>query len=125
MVLLFLFSLLAANVLFFALGRGASPRTFLALCGLLGFTGGYWAIFITVAAEQFGTNIRATVATTVPNFVRGLVVVVNLMFVSLRPSLGLVGAAWAVGAVWFGLAIVAALQLRETFGIDLDYVEPE
>jgi hypothetical protein len=124
-VLLFLLSLLAANVLYFALGRGASPRTFLALCGLLGFTGGYWAIFITVAAEQFGTNIRATVATTVPNFVRGLVVVVNLMFVSLRPSLGLIGAAWAVGAVWFGLAIVAALQLRETFGIDLDYVEPE
>jgi MFS family permease len=124
-VLLFVLGLLAANGLYFALGRGASPATFLALCGLLGFAGGYWAIFITVAAEQFGTNIRATVATTVPNFVRGMVVVVNLMFVGLRPSLGLVGAAWAVGAFWFALAIVSALSLRETFGIDLDYVEPD
>ena len=103
----------------------ASPGLFLALCGLLGFTGGYWAIFITIAAEQFGTNIRATVATTVPNFVRGLVVVVNAMFLATKGSFGLAGAAAAVGAVWFTAAIVAAYGLRETFGIDLDYVEPD
>jgi len=123
-VLLFVLGLLAANALYLLAGRGASPRTFLWLCALLGFTGGYWAIFVTVAAEGFGTNIRATVATTVPNFVRGLVVVVNLMFLAARPSLGLVGAAVAVGAFWFVLAIAAAASLRETFGIDLDYVEP-
>lgn len=124
-VLLFLFGLLGANVLYFVLGRGASPATFLLLCGLLGFTGGYWAIFITIAAEQFGTNIRATVATTVPNFVRGLVVVVNAMFLATKGSLGLAGAAAAVGAVWFIAAIAGAWSLRETFGIDLDYVEPD
>lgn len=122
-VLLFVSLLALANVLYFVLGRGASPAGFLALCGVLGFTGGYWAIFVTVAAEQFGTNIRATVATTVPNFVRGLVVVVNLMFLWLRPSLGLQGAAVAVGVVWFVLGLLGALRLRETFGVNLDYVE--
>jgi MFS family permease len=124
-VVLFVALLAAANVLYFLAGRGASPGLFLVLCGLLGYAGGYWAVFVTVAAEQFGTNIRATVATTVPNFVRGLVVAVNLMFVWVRPSLGLFGAAAAVGVFWFALALVSATQLRETFGADLDYVEPE
>jgi MFS transporter, putative metabolite:H+ symporter len=122
-VLLFLVALLGANLLYFVLGRGAPPATFLALIGLLGFTAGYWAIFITVGAEQFGTNIRATVATTVPNFVRGLVTVVTLSFAALRPHLGLPGAAAVVGLTTFGLALVSALQLNETFGTDLDYVE--
>jgi hypothetical protein len=122
-VLLFILLLAGANGLYFLAGRGASPAGLLALCGVLGFAGGYWAVFVTVAAEQFGTNIRATVATTVPNFVRGLVVVVNLMFLAVRPRLGLFGAALAVGALWFVLAIVSALRLRETFGVDLDYVE--
>ncbi len=93
--------------------------------GLLGVTSGYWAIFATVAAEQFGTNIRATVATTVPNFVRGLVVAVTLSFAWLKPSLGLAGAALAVGAFWFVLAFWGALRLRETFGVNLDYVEAD
>jgi len=124
-VLLFALALLGANVLYFVAGRGAPPSTFLLLCGLLGFSGGYWAIFITIAAEQFGTNIRATVATTVPNFVRGLVVVVNAMFLAATGPLGLAGAAALVGSVWFTAAIVAAWGMRETFGIDLDYVEPD
>jgi predicted MFS family arabinose efflux permease len=124
-VLYFLLALIASYALYFVLGRGASPGLFLALCGLLGVTSGYWAIFATVAAEQFGTNIRATVATTVPNFVRGLVVVVTLSFTWLKPQLGLIQAALAVGAFWFVLAIVGAFRLRETFGVDLDYVEQD
>src|SRR5574341_1055623 len=115
--------LVAAYALYFVAGRGASPGLFLALCGLLGVTSGYWAVFATVAAEQFGTNIRATVATTVPNFVRGLVVVVTTSFAVLKPRLGLTGAAVAVGAFWFLLGIGGALRLRETFGVSLDYVE--
>lgn len=122
-VLSFLSALLVANVLYFVAGGGASPAVFLGLCGLLGLTAGYWAIFITVGAEQFGTNLRATVATTVPNFVRGLVAVVTLSFEALRPRLGMPGAAALVGAFWFALALVSAFRLRETFGIDLDYVE--
>jgi len=124
-IVLFISLLAAANVTYFLAGRGASPALFLGLCALLGYAGGYWAVFITVAAEQFGTNIRATVATTVPNFVRGLVVAVNLMFVWARPSLGLFGAAAAVGVFWFALALLSAASLRETFGVDLDYAEPE
>jgi MFS transporter, putative metabolite:H+ symporter len=124
-VLLFVSLLAVAIAVYFLVAPGASPRTFLALCGLLGLTSGYWAIFVTVAAEQFGTNIRATVATTVPNFVRGLVAVITTSFLWLRPGLGLVGAALAVGAVWFALALVSALSLRETFGVDLDYLEQE
>jgi MFS family permease len=124
-VLSFLAMLVAAYGTYFVAGRGASPGLFLALCGLLGVTSGYWAIFATVAAEQFGTNIRATVATTVPNFVRGLVVTVTLSFAWLKPQLGLVQAALAVGAFWFVIAFVGALRLRETFGVDLDYVEQD
>jgi MFS transporter, putative metabolite:H+ symporter len=122
-VLLFMIALLGSNVLYFVLGRGAPPGLFLALIAVLGVTAGYWAIFITVGAEQFGTNIRATVATTVPNFVRGLVAVVTLSFAALRPQLGLPGAAAVVGLTTFALALVSALRLRETFGTDLDYVE--
>lgn len=122
-VLGFLSLLTAAIVLYFVVGRGASPAVFLALCGVLGLTSGYWAIFVTVAAEQFGTNIRATVATTVPNFVRGLVPVITLSVDALRPTTGLPRAALVVGAVCLGVAFVSALRLRETFGVDLDYVE--
>ncbi|ACL63589.1 major facilitator superfamily MFS_1 [Anaeromyxobacter dehalogenans 2CP-1] len=124
-VLLFVALLAAANVFYFVAGRGASPALFLGACGLLGIAGGYWAIFVTVAAEQFGTNLRATVATTVPNFVRGLVPVCTLSFQWARPHLGLVGAAAAVSALWFGLALVSAFGLRETFGVELDYVEAD
>lgn len=121
----FLSMLVVAYGLYFLAGRGASPSLFLGLIGLLGVTSGYWAIFATVAAEQFGTNIRATVATTVPNFVRGLVVVVTSSFTMLKPMLGLCGAALAVGGLWFVLAFGGAFRLRETFGVDLDYVETE
>jgi len=124
-VLLFLSMLSVAIALYFLAGRGASPPLFLGLCGLLGLSSGYWAIFVTVAAEQFGTNIRATVATTVPNFVRGLVVVVTSSVEALRRPVGLVPAALLVGGVWLVLAFVSALRLPETFGVELDYLEPD
>ena len=126
-VLLFI-SLLAAAIV------GLLPRrpgrvagaVFLALCGLLGYAGGYWAIFVTVAAEQFGTNIRATVATTVPNFVRGLVVAVNLMFVWYpHPRSGSSAPPRRWGSSGSRSRSGPPLRLRETFGIDLDYVEPD
>jgi putative MFS transporter len=119
----FLAMLVVATGLYFVAGRGATPTAFYLLCGLLGVTSGYWAIFATVAAEQFGTNIRATVATTVPNFVRGLVPVVTMSFTALKPSLGLTGAALAVAGFWFVLGLAGAFRLRETFGVSLDYVE--
>jgi predicted MFS family arabinose efflux permease len=104
--------------------RGLSPAAFYGLIGFLGIATGYWAVFVTIAAEQFGTNLRATVATTVPNFVRGSVPLITIGFTYGVPRIGFVGSAWAVGAVCFTLALVALAGLPETHGRDLDFLEP-
>ena len=121
-VLLFLFLTLAAIALYFLQGS-RSPAFFYGVCLVLGFASGYWAIFVTVAAEQFGTNLRATVATTVPNFVRGMVVPITLLFQLFRRYLGLEGGALAVGAICAIAAFIALSFLEETFHKDLDYYE--
>ena len=97
---------------------------FYALCSAMGFGIGYWAVFVTTAAEQFGTNLRATATTSAPNFVRGAVVPMTWAFQSFRDGgLGVVGGGIAVGVVVLGLAVIALFGLGETFGKDLDYVE--
>jgi MFS family permease len=108
---------------FFFVPRGQTPFVVYACCAAIGFAGGYWAIFVTVGAEQFGTNLRATAATTVPNFVRGMLVPITWSFQALKLSQGPLGAAMIVGAVCIGTALTAAVLLDETFGRDLDYVE--
>jgi predicted MFS family arabinose efflux permease len=123
-VILFQLGLAVATVAYFTFGRGATPTTFYVLCGALGLAAGYWAILVTVGAEQFGTNLRATVATSVPNFVRGLVVPIVFGYKAARDGLG--GPAVAaplVGAVCLVIALAAAAGLHETFGKDLDYLE--
>ncbi|HYE95176.1 MAG TPA: hypothetical protein VD962_03135, partial [Rubricoccaceae bacterium] len=114
---------LQAVVLIYLLGRGYPPPVFYALCFGIGFFAGYWAVFMANASEQFGTNLRATVTTTVPNFVRGAVVPITLAFEALAGSLGVPGAALAVGAVCTALALGALAVLPERFHADLDYVE--
>jgi len=123
-VLLFLVGLAASTAGYFLLGRGATPSTFYWLCGILGITSGYWAIFVTVAAEQFGTNLRATVATSVPNFVRGLAGPMAFAYAAASQALGgrTLGAPVVAGVVLL-IAGVAAVGLEETFGKDLDYLE--
>jgi len=111
------------GVAIFLLGRGFSAFGMYVLASFLGLATGYWAVFVTVAAEQFGTNLRATVATTVPNFVRGAVVLITSGFLALRGHLGLLGAAWAVGLVCFALAAISLAGLEDTHGRDLDFVE--
>ena len=96
---------------------------FYSMCLLLGISGGYWAVFVTNAAEQFGVNIRATVTTTVPNFVRGAVVPATLMFQYLTPMTGIVYSALIVGMAAIVVAFFSATRLEETFGKDLNYVE--
>ena len=96
---------------------------FYVLCFALGVASGYWAIFVTMASEQFGTNLRATATTTVPNFVRGAVVPLTSIFQALTPSLGLIGAGLLVGVVTIVLAAASIAMLDETFGRDLDFVE--
>ncbi|MGN7722754.1 MFS transporter [Chitinophaga sp. 22620] len=97
--------------------------TFYIICALLGFTNGYWALFVTVAAELFGTNLRATVATTVPNFVRGAVIPLTTLFLYLKPFWGVLYSAAAVGLLTMIVALLALRGLTETFDKDLDYTE--
>lgn len=112
---------------YFAIGR-TSTTAFYAGCLILGIANGYWAVFVTVAAEQFGTNLRATAATTAPNFVRGSLVPVSLAYLALRDAFGGQGsgeplAAIVVGVVVIGVSIASLLAIEETYGKDLDYVE--
>ena len=100
-----------------------SLTAFYALCTALGFGVGYWAVFVTVASEQFGTNIRATATTTVPNVVRGSVVLLTSSVGWLRPHVGVVHSALIVGIVALAIALLALGWLEETFGKELDYVE--
>jgi predicted MFS family arabinose efflux permease len=96
---------------------------FYAICGLMGFAIGYWAVFVTVASEQFGTNLRATVTTTAPNFVRGAVVPVTVLFRLGKEPLGVVHSALIVGVLCLFIALLALRRLDETFGRDLDFLE--
>lgn len=108
----------------YLLGSAFSLDAFYTLCVALGFASGYWAVFVTIAAEQFGTNIRATVTTTVPNFVRGAVVPLTISFSYLKDGIGLVPGAMVLGVISLALAVVSILSLEETYAKDLDYTEP-
>ena len=98
---------------------------FYLVCIFLGFANGYWALFVTIAAELFGTNLRATVATTVPNFVRGSVIPLASLFVLGKAQFGLLYSALGVGLLTIGLALFALNSLEETFDKDLNYVEQD
>lgn len=99
--------------------------SFYLLCTLLGFCNGYWTLFITIAAELFGTNLRATVATTVPNFVRGATIPLAALFVRFRPDLGVVQSGLVIGIATAVVALLALYFLEETFTKDMDFVEKE
>jgi len=106
-------------------GVAKGPIGFYALYGWLGFTTGYWAVMVTMAVEQFGTDLRATVGTSVPTFVRATAVPMTLAWGALRPSLGMVRAAAVVAVVAFSGAAWAVWRQSETYGIELDFVEGE
>ena len=93
------------------------------ICAAMGFGTGFWAIFVTMAAEQFGTNLRATAATTVPNMVRGSLPLMLLLFNWLQHYTTYTNAGLITGVSVMLISIVAALFTEETFGKDLDYTE--
>jgi len=108
---------------YFFLG-GVSLFVFYTIIFLLGIPmGGLWAIFITTASEMFGTNIRATVTTTAPNFVRGSTVLIILYLNFLKPSLGLWTAGLIVGATCAVISAFAVWMMEETYNKNLDYTE--
>jgi MFS family permease len=90
---------------------------------ILGFGTGFWAIFVTMAAEQFGTNLRATAATTVPNMVRGSLPIITLLMQTFKTSYGFIHAALITGVIVMVVAIVATFLSEETYHKDLDYIE--
>jgi len=100
-----------------------SVFVFYSIIFMIGFATGYWAVFMSSASELFGTNIRATVTTTAPNFVRGSVTLMSFAHAQLNPGMGWVNASILIGLVVFALAYFACYQLEETFHKDLNYTE--
>jgi MFS family permease len=119
-----LFMLLSfLGTLFFLLVPIHNTTLFYVLCAGLGFSSGYWTLFITVAAELFGSNLRATVATTVPNFVRGTIIPLTALFVLMKSYAGVLHGALIVGILTYAVALLALVFLEETFKKDLNYTE--
>lgn len=121
-ILIFILSSLSL-ILIYLLVPLHSITLFYLLCAGLGFCSGYWTLFITVAAELFGSDLRATVATTVPNFVRASVIPLTILFTMAKKSVGIVYGALVVGLLTYAIAVVALIYLEETFKKDINYVE--
>lgn len=122
-ILLFLCLSIISIAFYLTIGKQNLTYFYIA-CTIVGFTAGYWAVFNITASEQFGTNLRATVTTSTPNFVRGAVPLVNILaggFISNGQSY--INSYIYVGVIVFGLAFAALFTLKETFTKDLDYVE--
>lgn len=122
-ILGYLFANLLLTLIFLFGMEGVTISTYNWMCLILGTATGYWVLFVTVASEQFGTNIRSTVATTTPNFVRGSVIPVTLAFTFLATPVGNITSALVVGLICIGAAIWATLHVKETFHTDMDFVE--
>jgi putative MFS transporter len=103
--------------------RGLDITVFYTLIFFLGLSVGFWAVFATIAAEQFGTNLRATVSTTVPNFVRGSLIIVTYFSHMANNSLGIIGGTALVAVIILAISFFSLNALPETFGKDLDYME--
>jgi MFS transporter, putative metabolite:H+ symporter len=116
-----------SGILFFS-GFITNDTTMYIVCAALGFSTGFWAIFVTMGAEQFGTNLRATAATTIPNMVRGALPVINMLFLDLfQKSWGwnIAKSGITTGIIVMAITLVAAYFTEETFHKDLNYVETD
>lgn len=124
-LLLFYLLCVAGLVAFFSSYNNNDARMY-AICTFLGFSTGFWAIFVTMGAEQFGTNLRATAATTIPNMVRGALPLINLMFLDLFQKSWhwpLIKSGMVTGAIVMAVTFIAFYFTEETFHKDLNYVE--
>ena len=111
-------------ILFFTTQWNGYANRMYWICAGLGFGTGFWAIFVTMAAEQFGTNLRATAATTIPNMVRGMLAIFILpLFKVIRNATDYYTGGWVITVIVMLITVIAALQIQETFGKDLDYIE--
>jgi MFS family permease len=122
-VFIYLFMIVLLLLYFVFAAKGISATSYYALCFMLGVASGYWAIFVTIASEQFGTNIRSTVTNTVPNFVRGAVLPITTSFIWLSGITTNLTSALVVGLVCIALSAFATYNIKETFAKDLNYFE--
>lgn len=122
---LYIYYAIAAGMiaLYFLQPPGTSVQTMYWISWGLGFSAGFWAIFVTMGAEQFGTNLRATAATTIPNMVRGALPVMLLLFNALQHWFSFVQSGWITGIIVLAISVFSATRVEETFGKDLDYLE--
>lgn len=118
----FSFTVISISLYFMQNGRGGASTMYL-ICAAMGFSTGFWAIFVTMAAEQFGTNLRASAATTIPNMVRGSLPLMLLLFNSFQNFTTYINAAIWVGIIVMTVSITAAYFTKETFGKDLNFIE--
>lgn len=119
-----LFQLLSiVSVVVYLTSTGLNQEKFIWLCLFMGFSVGYWATFVTIASEQFGTNIRATVTTTVPNFIRGALIPITFAFEWFVSRYSLLSAAYIMMFILTAIALFSLSQLKETFNKDLNYIE--
>lgn len=116
-------SCIALVLLFFFSVGGRGEIYFYTLCLVIGIAAGFWALFVTVAAESFGTNIRSTAATSIPNFVRGAVFPMTLLLIPLREHFPYWQANLIIGMLAFGIALIGTFLLKETFGKSLEFTE--
>jgi MFS family permease len=124
--LLVFYILTIISLFLFFSGFNNSDARMYAICAALGFSTGFWAIFVTMGAEQFGTNLRATAATTIPNMVRGSLPLINLMFLDLFQKTwnwSLVKSGIVTGIVAIIITLIAFYFTEETYDKDLNYVE--
>jgi MFS family permease len=124
--LFYVFTIISSILYFSSLNNSDSMMYF--ICGLLGFSSGFWAIFVTMGAEQFGTNLRATAATTIPNMVRGALPLMNLMFLELFQQTwkwNLIKSGIVTGIIVMIIAIIAAFFTEETFRKKMNFVETD
>jgi hypothetical protein len=124
-LLLYYILCMVSLALFFSPFNNSDTRMYW-ICALLGFSTGFWAIFITMGAEQFGTNLRATAATTIPNMVRGALPLINLMFLNLFQKTWqwpLIKSGIVTGVVVMIVTLIAFYFTEETYHKDLNYVE--
>ncbi len=124
-LLLFYILCIIAMVMFYS-PLNNSDISMYAICALLGFSTGFWAIFVTIGAEQFGTNLRATAATTIPNMVRGALPLINLLFLDIFQkswNWNLVQSGIVTAIIVMSIALFAFFKTEETFYKDLNYVE--
>ncbi len=117
------YSLTMVFMALFFMQKGGSSSTMYLICAGLGFATGFWAIFVTIAAEQFGTNLRATAATTVPNMVRGALPLIIMLFKFLREATDYITGGVITAIIIMVITWIAAYFSKETFGKDLKYVE--